>query len=432
MAAFSSPCGRCSVLSSVSGCAVAARAAGCAVLAAGGLVVRGAAVAGVAAPVGVSCSPRRLLRGALLARRRPWPLVGAPCPVASCPPGSAVAARSACSALVLSAPAALASPTLLLPPCSSPRLVRPPRRPVRRRRFARFLAAWRCRPGFRLSPLRWPLVPGSLPLLGLLPLVAPPAARRRAVRSGALAPAVRRARAPGAAAGCRVGSRVRARLGARPALGLSCSPFFCCLLGGVLWSLSRLAPPLSSLSRVGRCPRCWCALVALARLGCWSPASSRCRRPRLLPAAPPSGRVAPWRSALALVARLANGRCRARCPGRRRVAPLARVACCRSRVGCAASPKRWTAPACLMCNSAVRCPACPPSSPAGAPVPLVRCAPVARWFAPCPLCGAVGLVLVTSGAARPFLWCAWCGLAAPAPARSRWSSSREPSQLSLF
>ena len=43
--------------------------AGCAVLAAGGLVVRGAAVAGVAAPVGVSCSPRRLLRGALLARR---------------------------------------------------------------------------------------------------------------------------------------------------------------------------------------------------------------------------------------------------------------------------------------------------------------------------------------------------------------------------
>ena len=94
--------------------------------------------------------------------------------------------------------------------------------------------------------------------------------------------------------------------------------------------------------------------------------------------------------------------------------------------------QRWTAPACLMCNSAVRCPSCPPSSPAGAPVPLVRCAPVARWFAPCPLCGAVGLVLVTSGAARPFLWCAWCGLASPAPARSRWSSSREPSQLSLF
>ena len=85
-----------------------------------------------------------------------------------------------------------------------------------------------------------------------------------------------------------------------------------------------------------------------------------------------------------------------------------------------------------MCNSAVRCPSCPPSSPAGAPVPLVRCAPVARWFAPCPLCGVFGLVLVTSGAARPFLWCAWCGLASPAPARSRWSSSREPSQLSLF
>jgi hypothetical protein len=48
---------------------VSARAAGCAVLAAGGLVVRGAAVAGVVAPVGVSCSTRRLLRGALLARR---------------------------------------------------------------------------------------------------------------------------------------------------------------------------------------------------------------------------------------------------------------------------------------------------------------------------------------------------------------------------
>ena len=71
VAAFSlsSPCSRCSVLSAVAGCGGSARAAGCAVLAAGGLVVRGAAVAGVVAPVGVSCSTRRLLRGALLARR---------------------------------------------------------------------------------------------------------------------------------------------------------------------------------------------------------------------------------------------------------------------------------------------------------------------------------------------------------------------------
>ena len=114
--------------------------------------------------------------------------------------------------------------------------------------------------------------------------------------------------------------------------------------------------------------------------------------------------------------------------------PAGGVACCLWWVGSAACPPPWRALGCLMCNSAVRCSSCPPSSPAGAPVPLVRCAPVARWFAPCPLCGALGLVLVTSGAARPFLWCAWCGVAAPAPARSRWSPSREPAavQPSLF
>ena len=90
----------------------------------------------------------------------------------------------------------------------------------------------------------------------------------------------------------------------------------------------------------------------------------------------------------------------------------------------------------MACSSACcpRCPSCPPSSPAGAPVPLVRCAPVARFWAPCPLCGALGLVLAVSGAARPFVWCAWCGVASPAPARSRWITVPTPApvQLSLF
>ena len=198
------------------------------------------------------------------------------------PPGPAAAFRSACCPVALSAPAALASPTLPLSAVPASRLsVRPPRRS--------------CAPLSLRSRL------GGLALRVHFPALA--------------------------AGGLVAGVLVRS-------------------LGGVLWSLSRLAPPLSSLSRVGRCPRCWCALVALARLGCWSPASSRCRRPRLLPAAPPSGRVAPWRSALALVARLANGRCRARCPGRRRVAPLARVACCRSRVGCAGCPPLWRVQVC--------------------------------------------------------------------------------------
>ena len=266
-------------------------------------------------------------------------------------------------------------------------------------------------------------------------LLASPAARRSVGPPSSGAPG--RVACPG------VGARVRARLRPRPAVGFPCSPFLLVAsLGGAPWSLSRLAPPLSSLSRVGRCRRCSCALVALARRGCWSPASGRWRRPRPSPAAPPSGRVAPWRSALALVAPLANGRSRARCPGRRRVAPLARVACCLWWVGSAACPPLWRALACrawprgrpwgcsrggvaVTCSSACfpRCASCPPSSPAGAPVPLVRCAPVARWFAPCPLCGALGLVLSASGAARPFLWCAWCGVAAPAPARLRWSSS---------
>ena len=296
----------------------------------------------------------------------------------------------------------------LRPPAAAP-----PPRSLRRGRPRRVAwPGWRCRP----CTLR-----GLRALRVLVP-------RRRApLRS-------LRARASGPAAGSGGGSRVRARLRPRLAVGLPCSPLFCCLLGGVSWSLSRPAPPLSSLSRVGPCRRCWCALGALAPLGCWSPASGPCRRPRPSPAAPLSGRVAPWRSALALVARLARGRCRARCSGSPPAARLARVACCLWWVGSAACPPPWRALGCLMCNSAVRCSSCPPSSPAGAPVPLVRCAPVARWFAPCPLCGALGLVLVTSGAARPFLWCAWCGVASPAPARSRWSSSREPAavQPSLF
>jgi hypothetical protein len=258
-------------------------------------------------------------------------------------------------------------------------------------------------------------------------------------------PAVRRSvgppscGAPGRVARFGVGSRVRARLRPRLAVGFPCSPFLLVAsLGGAPWSLRLLpslpAPPLSSLSRAGRCPPSSFALVGLAPLGCWSPASGRWRRPPPSPAARLSGRAARWRSALVQVAPPARGRCRARWRGPPPAARLARVACCRSRAGCAVCPLRWAAPVCPVCNSIVRCPACPPSSPAGAPVPLVRCAPVARWFAPCPLCGALGLVLSTSGAARPFVWCAWCGVASPAPARPRWSSSPVPAavQPSLF
>lgn len=61
-----------------------------------------------------------------------------------------------------------------------------------------------------------------------------------------------------------------------------------------------------------------------------------------------------------------------------------------------------------------------------APAPVVRCS--------CGGCGGSALVLASSGAARPWAWCAWCGACGPAPARSRWVSSSpvSPAQLSLF
>ena len=299
---------------------------------------------------------------------------------------------------------------------------------VRRVGFARFLAAWHCRPGSRLAPLAaWPLAPW----FAAAPRAAAPGPSRRAGRGrgggwGALAPRVRRARAPGPAARSGVGARVRARLGPRPAVGLSCSPLFCCLLGGPPWSLSRPVPPLSSPSRVGRCRRSSSAPVALVRLGCLSPVSSPCRRPRPSPAAPPSGRVARSPSALARVAPPASGRFRARSPGllprpRWRGSPAGgrwwRPRPVRYSGTRRLAPRRPSGRGgvAVACSSACfpRCRSCPPSSPAGAPVPLVRSAPVTRWFAPCPLCGALGLVLSASGAARPFLWCAWCGVAVP-------------------
>ena len=117
----------------------------------------------------------------------------------------------------------------------------------------------------------------------------------------------------------------------------------------------------------GSLRRCSCALVALARLGCWSPASSPCRRPRLSPAAPPSGRVAPWRSALVQVA---GWRMVGVVPGFLAVLPRPgwRGACCLWWVGSAACPPPWLA-GLPMCNSAVRCSLCPPSSPARARTP---------------------------------------------------------------
>ena len=86
-----------------------------------------------------------------------------------------------------------------------------------------------------------------------------------------------------------------------------------------------------------------------------------------------------------------------------------------------------------MCSSSCvpRCPSCAGASPPA----LVRLAHRPALSAPC-ACGARGLVLASSGAASPWLWCAWCGAASPAPARSRWSAAPArrppPPQLSLF
>ena len=49
-------------------------------------------------------------------------------------------------------------------------------------------------------------------------------------------------------------------------------------------------------------------------------------------------------------------------------------------------------------------------------------------------CGKLALVLASSGAARPFAWCSWCGVSFAAPPRSRWEPRRQvaAAQLSLF
>ena len=157
----------------------------------------------------------------------------------------------------------------------------------------------------RCRPAAWyPLAgrPGWLPWRA----GAPSRSGARSPASGAVPPAVGSARRPPpGAAGPSVGACWRSVWGCaaapppRSPRWLASRRFArgCAVVASL--TPSHPAPPLSSPSRVGPCRRCWCALVALAPLGCWSPASSPCRRPRPSPAAPPSGRVAPWRSALA-------------------------------------------------------------------------------------------------------------------------------------
>ena len=163
---------------------------------------------------------------------RPWPLVGAPCPVASCPPGSAVAARSACSALVLSAPAALASPTLPLAAVLVAASLCSPAAPL--------LCAAAASPASLLpgaaalvsASRRWrlgPSCPGSLPLLGLLPLVAPPAALVVA-RCGLARAGSRCAPCPCAGCCCRLSGRVARSCPARCAAGSGAFVFAAFLL----------------------------------------------------------------------------------------------------------------------------------------------------------------------------------------------------------
>ena len=90
----------------------------------------------------------------------------------------------------------------------------------------------------------------------------------------------------------------------------------------------------------------------------------------------------------------------------------------------------------IVCSSAClpRCPSCAPSSPAGAPVPLVRLHAARALFCPCPMCGAAARVLAGGGATTPFCWCATCGSCSPTPTRSRWSATPvDPvPQLALF
>ena len=290
-------------------------------LAAGGLVVRGAAVAGVVAPVGVSCSTRRLLRGALLARRPSVRRVALP---------------------------ALAS--------------------SRRR---------------------------SCP--------APPAA----------------------------GCSVSVFAGSLPARGCAVSAFS-------PRSAAFVAFSCGSLTSVCVCPgRSGAAWVLVAGFGSFASASAFARPRRL-------ALGARWRSAVISVAPPASGRCPARSFGARRVARPAPVACWPCRVGCAVCPKCCFTQVCRVSSHGrrrrcsrgllLRLSSALPLVPAlvagwRARAPGAVRAGCALWFAPCPLCGVAGLVLDVSGAARPFLWCAWCGVASPAPARSRWiavAGSRRP------
>ena len=247
--------------------------AGCAVLAAGGRLVCGAGVAGVVAPVGLSCSSRRLLRGALLARRPAvrrvaLPVLGSGRRPSPAPP---VAGRGVSVFAVSSRRFARGCAVVAFSP-----------------RSAAFVAfSWgpcrRCWSAPVALGAAWVLVAGFESLAS-----ASSFARRAAIRSG---------------------RSVAVRPGAGGAAGE--------------WSVS--------------CPVAWPSSRGPARRG--SPAACGGWGPR------PVRHWARWLAALAAA-------------GRGGVA-----------VGVSA----------VTCSSACfpRCASCPPSSPAGTPVPLVRCALVA-------------------------------------------------------
>jgi hypothetical protein len=67
-------------------------------------------------------------------------------------------------------------------------------------------------------------------------------------------------------------------------------------------------------------------------------------------------------------------------------------------------------------------------------VALVRVGLPPARFCACPRCGAAARVLAGSGAARPFCWCAWCGVCSPAPAAARWAADADEviAQLALL
>jgi NMD protein affecting ribosome stability and mRNA decay len=83
----------------------------------------------------------------------------------------------------------------------------------------------------------------------------------------------------------------------------------------------------------------------------------------------------------------------------------------------------------------IRCPDCPATASAPA---LVRLAPVPLYSALCRHCATWALVLASSGADKPYVYCASCNACYPAPSPSRWvagapaAQPAPPVQPSLF